>query len=162
MIGLFAGAERSAKRDRLGDALQMPSDHIDFAALARAVDAKLVIGDRGRGGRPPYPTELMIRLLVLRPKNGVRERGQSHIETFETRRCIRGQAYDASGRRRARRRHLASVAEAGGGRSILLAQRPVDALARMVASDASFAAGFMRLGATTGHFRPLPNAKDFA
>jgi IS5 family transposase len=65
MISLFAGEERSAKRDRLGDPLQVLDRHIDFAALAKAVDAKLVIGDVGRGGRPPYPTELMIRLLVL-------------------------------------------------------------------------------------------------
>lgn len=36
---------------------------IDFAALARAVDAKRKIGDSGRSGRPPYPAELMIRLL---------------------------------------------------------------------------------------------------
>lgn len=65
MISLFAGEERNAKRDRLGDPLQVLDRHIDFAALARAVDAKLVIGDVGRGSRPPYPTELMIRLLVL-------------------------------------------------------------------------------------------------
>lgn len=65
MISLFAGEERSAKRDRLGDPLQVLDRQIDFAALANAVDAKLVIGDVGRGGRPPYPTELMIRLLVL-------------------------------------------------------------------------------------------------
>lgn len=65
MISLFAGEERSAKRDRLGDHVQVLDRHIDFSALAKAVDAKLVIGDGGRGGRPPYPTELMIRLLVL-------------------------------------------------------------------------------------------------
>jgi len=65
MISLFAGEERSAKRERLGDPLQVLDRHIDFAALAKAVDAKLVIGDAGRGGRPPYPTELMIRLLVV-------------------------------------------------------------------------------------------------
>lgn len=65
MISLFAGEERKAKRERLGDPLQVLDQHIDFAALAKAVDAKLVIGDSGRGGRPPYPTELMIRLLVL-------------------------------------------------------------------------------------------------
>ena len=65
MISLFAGEERSAKRERLGDLLQVLDRHIDFAALAKAVDAKLVIGDAGRGGRPPYPTELMIRLLVV-------------------------------------------------------------------------------------------------
>lgn len=65
MISLFAGEERKSKRDRLGDPLQVLDQHIDFAALAKAVDRKLVIGDVGRGGRPPYPTELMIRLLVL-------------------------------------------------------------------------------------------------
>ena len=65
MISLFAGEERSAKRDRLGDPLQVLDRHIDFAALAKAVDAKLVIGDAGRGGRPPYPTELMIWLPVV-------------------------------------------------------------------------------------------------
>lgn len=65
MISLFAAEERNAKRERLGDPLQVLDRAIDFAALARAVDAKLVIGDSGRGGRPPYPTELMIRLLVV-------------------------------------------------------------------------------------------------
>jgi len=65
MISLFAAEERAAKRERLGDPLQVLDRAIDFAALARAVDAKLEIGDTGRGGRPPYPTELMIRLLVV-------------------------------------------------------------------------------------------------
>lgn len=64
-ISLFANEERTAKREHLGDPLQRLDQAIDFAALAAAVDAKLVIGDSGRGGRPPYPTELMIRLLVL-------------------------------------------------------------------------------------------------
>ncbi len=45
--------------------MQVLGERIDFAALARTVDAKLVIGDGGRGGRPPYPTVLMVRLLVL-------------------------------------------------------------------------------------------------
>ena len=65
MTSLFANEERTAKRERLGDPLQRLDQAIDFAALAAAVDAKLVIGDSGRGGRPPYPTELMIRLLVV-------------------------------------------------------------------------------------------------
>ncbi len=65
MISLFAGEERSSKRDRLGDPLQILSRAIDFRALAKAVDAKLTLGASGRGGRPPWPTELMIRLLVL-------------------------------------------------------------------------------------------------
>lgn len=65
MISLFAAEERHAKRDRLGDPLQVLDQAIDFAALAKAVDAKLKLGGSGRGGRPPYPTELMIRLLVV-------------------------------------------------------------------------------------------------
>ena len=36
MISLFAGEERSAKRERLGDPLQVLDRHIDFAALAKA------------------------------------------------------------------------------------------------------------------------------
>lgn len=65
MISLFAAEERTIKRDRLGDPLKMLDQAIDFAALAKAVDTKLELGDSGRGGRPPYPTELMIRLLVV-------------------------------------------------------------------------------------------------
>ena len=48
MISLFAGDERKAKRERLGDPLQVLDRHIDFAALARAVDARLVIGGGAR------------------------------------------------------------------------------------------------------------------
>lgn len=65
MISLFAGEERKAKCECLGDPLQMLNQHIDFESLAKAVDTKLMIGDIGRGGRPRYLTELMIRLLVL-------------------------------------------------------------------------------------------------
>ena len=59
MISLFAAEERAAKRERLGDPLQLLDRAIDYTALAHAVDARLEIADTGRGGRPPYPTELM-------------------------------------------------------------------------------------------------------
>jgi IS5 family transposase len=65
MISLFAAEDRAAKRDRIGDPLQMLERHIDFGAIAAAIDAKLTLGDRGRGGRPPYATQTMVRLLVL-------------------------------------------------------------------------------------------------
>jgi len=64
-MSLFAAQDRASKRDSMGDPLQMLDRHIDFGAIAAAVDAKLKLGDRGRGGRPPYATETMVRLLVL-------------------------------------------------------------------------------------------------
>lgn len=65
MISLFAVQERKKKRERLGDPLQVLGKAIDFASLAEAVDMKRVTGDQGRDGRPPFPTELIIQLLML-------------------------------------------------------------------------------------------------
>lgn len=65
MISLFANDDRARKRDTLGDPLQVLDRHIDFAAIAAVIDAKVKLGGSGRGGRPPYPTVLMVRLLVL-------------------------------------------------------------------------------------------------
>lgn len=65
MISLFAGEERDAKRQSLNDPLMLLARHIDFAAIATVVDAKLTLGGSGRGGRPPYPTVLMVKLLLL-------------------------------------------------------------------------------------------------
>jgi IS5 family transposase len=65
MISLFAREERDAKRQSLNDPLVLLTRHIDFAAIAAAVDAKLTLGSSGRGGRPPYPTVVMVKLLLL-------------------------------------------------------------------------------------------------
>jgi IS5 family transposase len=65
MISLFAGEERDSKRQTLKDPLVVLARHIDFAAIAAAVDRKLSLGGSGRGGRPPYPTVVMVKLLVL-------------------------------------------------------------------------------------------------
>lgn len=65
MISLFAAEDRAKKRATLGDPLQALDRHIDFAGIAAVIDAKVQLGSSGRGGRPPYPTELMVRLLVL-------------------------------------------------------------------------------------------------
>ena len=67
MISLYAGPERTVKRDRLGDPLQVLDRHVDFAGLAKAIDGKLRLGGSGRGGRPAYPTEMMIRIGGLQP-----------------------------------------------------------------------------------------------
>jgi IS5 family transposase len=57
--------ERVTKLDKLGDVLQVLEKHIDFAALAAAIDAAAPRPSRERGGRPPFPTEIMVRTLLL-------------------------------------------------------------------------------------------------
>lgn len=63
---LFAAEERVRKLDRLGEPLAALSAHVDFDVLAERVSAKLPEVDRSRGGRPPFPVKLMVKLLVLK------------------------------------------------------------------------------------------------
>lgn len=63
---LFAEASRQHKRDEVGDPLQVIARHIDFGELARLVDALIARSDGRKGGRPSYPTEVMVRILVLK------------------------------------------------------------------------------------------------
>jgi IS5 family transposase len=63
---LFADAARKRKIESLGDPLQTIARHIDFGHLAQIIDALLPRGDTSKGGRPPYPTEVMVRILVLK------------------------------------------------------------------------------------------------
>lgn len=65
MRKLFAAEEREAKLSKPGDPLESLNRHVDFAALAAAVDHSLPRPPRCFGGRPPFPTELMVRLLVI-------------------------------------------------------------------------------------------------
>jgi len=63
---LFADAHRKRKIDEVGDPLQRIGQHIDFAQLAALADALLERSDGRKGGRPAYPTEVMVRILVLK------------------------------------------------------------------------------------------------
>lgn len=54
------------KMDTLGDPLRRIELHIDFAALAVQVDHVAPRPVSPQGGRPPYPTETMVRILVLK------------------------------------------------------------------------------------------------
>ncbi|KVP66697.1 hypothetical protein WJ92_33460 [Burkholderia ubonensis] len=65
-MSLFAEQERETKLDRIGDALSKLGEHVDFAALADEIDEAAPRSGRERGGRPPFPTELMVRVLVVR------------------------------------------------------------------------------------------------
>lgn len=62
---LFAAQEREAKLSKLGDALEVMERHVDFAALAAEVDQAAPRPGRERGGRPPFPTEVMVRILLI-------------------------------------------------------------------------------------------------
>ena len=57
---LFADQEREAKLNKLGDALQVLEQHVDFEALAAEVDRAAPRPSRERGGRPPFPTVVFL------------------------------------------------------------------------------------------------------
>ena len=63
---LFADAARKHKIETLGDPLQVIALHIDFDYLTQVIDELLPRGDASRGGRPPYPTAVMVRILILK------------------------------------------------------------------------------------------------
>lgn len=63
---LFAADHHREKIDDLGDPLQRIERHIDFVALAQWVDAVAPRPASLQGGRPPFPTETMVRILVLK------------------------------------------------------------------------------------------------
>ena len=63
---LFADVYHREKIDTLGDPLAEIESHIDFVALAAEVDRIAPRPLSPQGGRPPYPTETMVRILVLK------------------------------------------------------------------------------------------------
>ena len=62
---LFAAEEREQKLDRKGDLLSTLDKHVSFSALAAEIDRIAPRPTSKQGGRPPYPTETMVRALVL-------------------------------------------------------------------------------------------------
>jgi len=62
---LFAAEERETKLDKLGDILQELEKHVNFQALADKIDLAAPRPSRASGGRPPFPMELMVRIMVL-------------------------------------------------------------------------------------------------
>jgi IS5 family transposase len=68
---LFAAQEREAKLDKLGDILQVMEKHVDFVAMAKQIDLAAPRPSQEKGGRPPFPSELMVRILVLQQLHGL-------------------------------------------------------------------------------------------
>jgi len=63
---LFASEHHRQQIDRLGDPLVEIESYIDFVALAGEVDRIAPRPVSAQGGRPPFPTETMVRILVLK------------------------------------------------------------------------------------------------
>lgn len=68
---LFANQTHINKLDKLGDPLHNISTLIDIKALAEAVEQTLPKVDYSKGGRPPYPTEVMLRILLIKRLYGL-------------------------------------------------------------------------------------------
>ncbi len=63
---LFADQQHKRTLDKLGDPLTEIEASIDFVALAAEVDRIAPRSSSPQGGRPPFPTETMVRILVLK------------------------------------------------------------------------------------------------
>ena len=68
---LFASQAHLTQLDRLGDPLQEMEAVIDFAALAAEVQKLCPQKEQPKGGRPPYPIETMVRIVVLKRLYGL-------------------------------------------------------------------------------------------
>jgi len=62
---LFASSERESKLNQHGDILQTLEEHIDFTGISMLVESEAPRPSRKKGGRPPFPTDLMVRVLVV-------------------------------------------------------------------------------------------------
>ncbi|PAV01687.1 IS5/IS1182 family transposase, partial [Arsenophonus sp. ENCA] len=63
---LFANQYHQQTIDKLGDPLVKIETCIDFAHLAAEIDHVVPRPVSKKGGRPPFPTETMVRILVLK------------------------------------------------------------------------------------------------
>lgn len=62
----FADQHHKQMLDKLGDPLTEIEACIDFAALTAGVDRIAPRPEGVQGGRPPFPTETMVRIVVLK------------------------------------------------------------------------------------------------
>ncbi len=63
---LFADEHHRERIDSMGDPLAEIESHIDFSALAAEVDRVAPRRESAQGGRPPYPTETVVQILLLK------------------------------------------------------------------------------------------------
>lgn len=75
---LFTAEEHKAKLEKLGDMLQLMENHANFKGLAAHIDQAVPRLSQKKGGRPPFPTELMVRVLVPRQLHGFCDKRIEH------------------------------------------------------------------------------------
>jgi len=69
-LELFADERQREKLDQIGDPLANIDELLNLKALAARINKIAPRGDGAKGGRPAYPTEVMLRiLLVKKPYN---------------------------------------------------------------------------------------------
>lgn len=64
-VDLFVQDQRQTKLGSFIANLAAMEELINFSAIAAQVDEACPRADRSKGGRPPYPTEVMVRLLFI-------------------------------------------------------------------------------------------------
>lgn len=62
---VLVAKQRRAKLEGYVQTLAAMDELIDFGAMAAAVDKACPRADRSKGGRPPYPTEALVRMVFL-------------------------------------------------------------------------------------------------
>lgn len=79
---------RQAGRPKLGDLITESEACIDFAALAAEVDRIAPRPVSLQGGRPPFPTEAMVRILVLKRLYNLPASGPDALNVDKQHKCI--------------------------------------------------------------------------
>lgn len=62
---MFVQHHRDQKLQQYTGSLERMAELVDFAKVGAAVDGACPRPDRSKGGRPPYPTETMVRVLFV-------------------------------------------------------------------------------------------------
>ena len=85
---LLAEQERAVKVDGFADPLQKIDAVVDFSALAEAVEKIAPRPAQPKGGRPPYPTDVMVRILVIKRMYGLSDE-QTEYQLLDRRSFLR-------------------------------------------------------------------------
>ena len=81
---LLADEGYARKVDAIGDPLQKIEAVVDFSVLAQAVERIAPRPEQPKGGRPPYPTDVMVRVLVVKRLHGLSDE-QSEFQLLDRR-----------------------------------------------------------------------------